>query len=92
MWVRLTSGERLTQNGLLQILHRLGERAGVEHCHPHTFRRTFAKLSLKAGMDVYTLAELMGHADLTLLQQYLALDEDDLLAAHRAHSPVDTFL
>jgi Phage integrase family len=90
--VRRACGGRLTQDGLLQMLRRLGKRAGVEHCHAHRFRRTFAKLSLKAGMNVYVLAELMGYADLSMVQQYLPMDEDDLMSAYRAHSPVDTCL
>ena len=55
------SGNRLRLSGLRQVLRRLGERSGV-HCHPHRFRRTFALWSLRAGMDVYSLQRLMGHA------------------------------
>ena len=67
----------------------LGERAGVAHCHPHTFRRTFALWSLRGGMDVHTLAALMGHADIHVLKQYLALTGQDLQRAHREAGPVD---
>lgn len=83
------SGGRLTLNGLRQILKRIGKRAGVDHCHPHTFRRTFALWSLRAGMSIYHLQRLMGHADITVLKQYLDLVTDDVQAAHQAAGIVD---
>jgi len=46
-------------------------------------------LSLRAGMDVYSLQRLMGHADLSVLRRYLAQTEGDLQAAHARTSPVD---
>ena len=89
VWASRNTGERLTANGLRQIVTRIGERAGVAHCHPHTFRRTFALWSLRGGMDVHTLAALMGHADIHVLKQYLALTGSDLQRAHKEAGPVD---
>ncbi len=83
------SGSRLTLNGFRQILKRIGKRAGVERCHPHTFRRTFALWSLRAGMSIYHLQRLMGHADITVLKQYLDLVTEDVQAAHQAAGIVD---
>ncbi|MBM3323618.1 site-specific integrase, partial [candidate division WOR-3 bacterium] len=71
---------------------RLGQRAGVSHCTPHTFRRTFALESLRAGMNLVTLAAIMGHADLAMLRRYLALVEHDLADAHAQHGAVDAML
>lgn len=92
LWVSSTTGERLTESGLRQVLRRLGAAANVQHCHPHTFRRTFALWSLRAGMNIHVLARLMGHEDITVLKQYLALVEADLQSAHAAHGAVDRFL
>jgi site-specific recombinase XerD len=83
------AGGRLSHEGLRQVLKRLGKRAGVEHCHPHTFRRTFALWSLRAGMSIYHLQRLMGHADITVLRQYLDLVTEDVQAAHQAAGIVD---
>lgn len=85
-------GDRLTVDGLQSMLARLGARAGVQHCHPHTFRRTFALWSLRAGMNVYALQRLMGHTDLSILRPYLALAESDLQTAHQQHGAVDATL
>lgn len=92
VFVSLTTGQRLTENGLRQMLHRIGDRAGVAHCHPHTFRRTFALWSLRAGMSIVHLQRLLGHEDLTVLRQYLALVNADMQAAHQAAGPVDRML
>ncbi len=86
------TGERLTTNGLLLLCRRLGSRAGVEHCHPHTFRRTFALWSLRAGMNIYALQQIMGHSDLEVLRKYLALVEEDLEDAYRKHGAVDNMI
>lgn len=92
LWTSMFTGKRLRRAGLRQVLRRLGERSGVEHCHPHAFRRTFALWSLRAGMDIYSLQRLMGHNDLAMLRRYLALVEADIKNAHRQHGPVDSNL
>ena len=47
------TGRALTPDGLLLLLRRLGKKSDVPHCHPHTFRRSFALWSLRAGMSGY---------------------------------------
>lgn len=82
-------GGGLTPTGLRQAIRRIAKAAGVEHCTAHTFRRTFALRSLRAGMNIYLLAKLMGHSDITVLRQYLALVEDDLREAQHKFGVVD---
>lgn len=89
---RELTGERLNRSGLRWLLDRLGQKASVEHCTPHTFRRTMALWSLRAGMNIYALQQIMGHSDLTVLRRYLALVEQDLQDAHRLHGAVDNML
>lgn len=92
LWLSGTTGERLTQSGLRQVLERIGRASEVENCHAHTFRRTFAIWSLRAGMDIFALQRLMGHADLAVLRRYLDQNRADLEAAHAAHGAVDALL
>jgi integrase/recombinase XerD len=80
---------RLTRSGLRRVLMRIGDRAGVANVHPHRFRRTFATWSLRAGMNIYALARLMGHADTETLRRYLAIIEADLQRAHHDAAPGD---
>lgn len=80
---------RLTYFGLAQFLQRLATLADVPHCTAHTFRRTFAINCLRNGMDIYSLARLMGHEDIETLKPYLALVEVDAEQAHRRYGVVD---
>ena len=84
-------GKRLSYTGLRDILRRRAERAGIEAPTLHSFRRAFALLCLRRGVDVYSLQRLMGHSDLSVLRRYLAQTEDDLRRAHQQASPADTF-
>ncbi|MGP4072634.1 tyrosine-type recombinase/integrase [Piscibacillus sp. B03] len=45
---------------------------------PHAFRRTFAKLKIQSGVDVFTVQALMGHSSLDQLRQYVMLYSEDL--------------
>jgi len=84
-----TSGQGLSQAGLVQLMERLRIRSGVQACRAHSFRRTFALTCLRNGMNIYVLAKLMGHADITVLRHYLALVEEDLQEAHQRYGAVD---
>ena len=49
------------------------------------YRRTFAHLQLKNGLDIYSLSRLMGHEHIKITQRYLdgIKDEEILLAAQQ---------
>jgi integrase/recombinase XerD len=69
-----------------------GKAAGVAGVHPHRLRRTFAVTCLRAGMDVFSLARLMGHTNIATLRHYVASIGDELQQAHGNASPVDRLL
>ena len=92
LWTSFRDGERMTANSVRLMLKRVCKRAGVKTCNPHAFRATFALWALRSGMDIYTLARLMGHSDIVTLRHYLALAEMDAAAAHRRHGPVNGYL
>jgi len=82
------TGARLTGTGLLLVFRRLSERTGI-HVTPHALRRTFVILSLRAGMDVLHLQAMLGHASVDMVGYYAQMVDDDLLQAHKQHSPID---
>jgi integrase/recombinase XerD len=84
-------GGRLPSNGLRSLLLRLGERAGVQ-VFPHALRRTFATMSLRAGMNLLHLQGLLGHSTIEMTRRYVQMLDDDLLEAHRVHGPIDNIL
>lgn len=81
-------GGRFTAKGFGQVFCKLRDRSGV-NVTPHAMRRTFAILSLRAGMDPLHLQALGGWEGLEMVKLYAQLVDDDLLRAHRAFSPVD---
>jgi site-specific recombinase XerD len=85
------SAGRFTPSGLRSWLLRISQRAGI-HISPHALRRTFATLSLRAGMNVIQLQGLLGHSTLEMTRHYIELMEEDLVNAHKEHGPVDSFL
>jgi site-specific recombinase XerD len=88
LWVTL-SGEDLNYFGLREIIRRRAKKANIKRPSIHSFRRAFAINMLRAGVDVFSLQKLMGHADLQVLRRYLAQTTDDIAQAHRIGSPVD---
>ena len=84
-------GERLTYWGLREIIRRCATRAEVKIPTIHSFRRAFALNMLRAGVDIFSLQKLMGHADLQVLRRYLAQTTEDIAQAHRLGSPVDNY-
>ena len=81
-------GTRFTGNGMLAVFRRLQKRTGI-HVNPHAMRRTFAILSLRAGMSPLHLQNLGGWESLEMVQHYAQMDDFDLMQEHRVHSPVD---
>jgi len=59
----------LNQWGITSMLRRLEASTGLP-CNPHTFRRTFACLLRKAGVDTMTIRDLGRWESLEMVQRY----------------------
>lgn len=70
-------------DSLRNTVHKIGERAGVENCHPHRFRRTCATQAMRRGMPIEQVSKMLGHEEISTTQIYLDLTEEDLAAAHK---------
>jgi site-specific recombinase XerD len=55
--------------GIQTMLRRLQEKTGIK-CNAHTFRRTFACLLRKAGVDTMTIKDLGRWESLEMVQRY----------------------
>jgi site-specific recombinase XerD len=79
-------GERLSAGGIRFMLKSLAKKAGVEHCHPHKFRRTLATNLNRRGMPIQEVAHILGHEKLDTTMKYVMLNDDDLKNSYRKHT------
>jgi site-specific recombinase XerD len=68
----------LTASGVWRIVKKYARQAGLENASPHTLRHTFCtRLLREAEVDVVTVADLMGHADLRTTMRYTRPNQAD---------------
>lgn len=72
----------LAPRALLEICRKHGTTAGVTGPHqPMRWRHTYATHTLALGVDLHSLARLLGHASVSTTERYLHLDTTDLSTA-----------
>jgi site-specific recombinase XerD len=92
LWVSV-HGERMTYTALRCLLRRRAQLAGLKKIPtPRDFRRAFALVMLRNGVDVFALQKLMEHSDLQVLRRYLAQTDQDIQTAHMLGGSVDRSL
>ena len=70
--------------GIISMLRRLEKSSGLP-CNPHVFRRTFACLLRKAGLDVMTIKDLGRWESLDMVQRYTrSVDYQDSLKFYKS--------
>lgn len=70
------AGRPLRTGAALGLFKAWGEEAGLEECHPHMTRHTFATTFLKLHPGaVLQLQELLGHANLEMTRRYVKFVE-----------------
>jgi site-specific recombinase XerD len=74
------AGGAMTRAGLLCLFRRLGKAAGLQgvRCSPHTARHYFAVSYLKAGGNVFSLQQTLGHTHISQTQKYVQLAQADI--------------
>ena len=75
--------ERLQPGGVRCMLKKLGAEAGVDHVHPHKFRRTLATGLARHGMPIQEVATLLGHEKLDTTMRYVNVDREDTKYTYR---------
>lgn len=59
-------GERMSIRSYQYIFEKLTERAGVRKLNFHALRHTFATRAIECGMDIRTVADIMGHQNVSI--------------------------
>jgi len=82
------SGERLSTQGIANIIAQFRKDAGIErHITPHMLRHTVATLLLRNGVDIRIVQEFLGHASIATTQRYTHVTKDHLVRVLREHHP-----
>lgn len=83
-----SSGQRLTTQGIANVIARLREEAGIErHVTPHMLRHTVATLLLRNGVDIRIVQEFLGHASIATTQRYTHITKEHLVGVLRKRHP-----
>ena len=81
-------GDRLTRQGLWQILKGYAKSAGLDkEITPHTLRHSFATHMLNGGADLRSVQELLGHANISTTQVYTHLTSEHVRRTYEKSHP-----
>ena len=70
--------ERLQPGGIRIMLNRVAKSAGVDHVHPHKFRRTLATELSRHGMPIQEVSHLLGHEKIDTTMRYVIQNDEDI--------------
>ena len=83
-----TRGGRLSRQGAWLVVHRAGERVGLDgRLSPHVLRHSCATHMIDHGADIRTVQELLGHASISTTQVYTLVSRERMVAVYRAAHP-----
>lgn len=83
-------GRPLTSNTWRKRLTEYGEQAGIKNkrVSPHTFRHTGALLYIMNGGDPFSLQNILGHSDMSMVRKYIQMTNTDVKTQHNHYSPL----
>jgi integrase/recombinase XerD len=82
------TGRAIDRINLWRIVKKYALRAGMpKSLTVHTLRHCFATHLLSGGMDLRSLQEMLGHADIRTTQIYTHVDNDRLRSIHKKFHP-----
>lgn len=83
-------GTPMKRGALQKLVGKYGKKAGIKgvRCSPHTFRHTFAKLSVMNGAGVFELQKILGHSTMEMVRVYVNLYSSEVNERHKEFSPL----
>lgn len=78
-----TPCRRLTKSAVQAMLRKLGAVTGVDHVHPHRFRRTLATDALERGVPIEQVQEILGHSKIETTRIYCTVTEEAVRSSFR---------
>jgi len=77
---------RIKPGGVRAMLKALAKECGVDHVHPHKFRRTRATELCRHGMPIHEVASVLGHEKIDTTMKYVVLNKDDIRSSYRRYA------
>jgi integrase/recombinase XerD len=71
------SRQRLTVEGVRRLMEKYANGINGKHITPHKMRSSAATNLAKAGVDIQTIADILGHSSVTTTQRYAAVLEQN---------------
>lgn len=75
------NGDRLGDTGIRRRVATIGAAVGIDDLGPHVLRHTFGTRLVREGVDIATVARLMGHSRTETTRRYSAPTEEDQASA-----------
>lgn len=69
--------QRITTVGVNKLLKKYADNINGKHITAHTMRKSAATNMVKAGVDIQTVADILGHQAVTTTQKYAAVFEQN---------------
>ena len=76
-------GQRFLPGGVRFMLNEIAKKAGVEHVHPHKFRRTLATDLSRHGMGITEIACILGHDRIDTTMAYVVMNKETVKNSYR---------
>lgn len=82
-------GQQASCRTYQQLVRRYNIKRNVNKTSCHLFSHTFSKHYILAGGDMFRLQKILGHSDLTVTKEYVAMFGQDLQMDFERFNPLD---
>lgn len=82
---------KMSRKGVQDRVNKYGRMANITNvrCSPHTFRHTFAKMSVQNGANLFDLQKILGHQTLEMVRVYVNFFSSEVMESHAKFSPIE---